>query len=172
MSILDELLAGNERYAAEFDAGDVAAPPARRLAVVTCMDARLDPEAFLGLGIGDAHVIRNAGGRASEDAIRSLVISARLLGTRHLAVVHHTGCGMLSFTNQELRSQLRDEADIDATDVDFLPFSDLEGSVRDDVDTLVSTPLLAGDLEVSGWVYEVETGRIRQVVEPVATRTA
>lgn len=169
MALVDELLEANDRFAAGFDAGDLPSPPDRRVAVLTCMDARLHPEAFLGFELGDAHVIRNAGGRASRDAIRSLVISSRRLGTRHLVVIHHTDCGMLTVTNEELRTELREEAGVDAGDIDFLPFSDLEGSVRDDVETIARSPLLAGGLEVSGLIYEVETGRIRQVGGTVAT---
>ncbi|HEX2029715.1 MAG TPA: carbonic anhydrase [Nitriliruptorales bacterium] len=169
MALVDELIEANDRFAVGFDAGDLPSPPRRRVVVLTCMDSRLHPEDFLGFGMGDAHVIRNAGGRASPDAIRSLVISSRELGTRRLVVIHHTDCGMLTLTNEDLRTTLREDAGVDATDIDFLPFSDLEGSVREDVETIVSSPLLASGLEVSGFVYDVETGRIRQVVDTVAT---
>lgn len=108
-------------------------PPSTHVAVLTCMDARLHPERFLGLQIGDAHVIRNAGGRASDDAIRSLIISSRLLGTREFLVIHHTDCGMLTFSNDDLRQKLAEEAGADASEIDFLPFADLEESVREDV---------------------------------------
>lgn len=163
MTTLSDLLAANERYAAGFTKGDLPMPPARRLAVLTCMDARLQPSRFLGLQEGDAHVIRNAGGRASPDAIRSLIISANLLGTREFVVIHHTDCGMLTFTNEQLREQLRRDYGADASAIDFLPFADLDESVRQDVDTIRSSPFLPKDITVSGFVYDVRTGRLRQV---------
>src|SRR5579875_1822767 len=126
MSVADEFLQANERYAASFTKGDLPVPPARRVAVVVCMDARLDPARFLGLEEGDAHIIRNAGGRAA-DALRSLVISQQLLGTREIVVIHHTGCGMLTFTDQQLQQKLHDELGVD-TDQQFLPFTDLQES--------------------------------------------
>src|SRR5919204_1266146 len=129
MAIRDEIRAANERYSGDFTKGDLPMPPGRRFAVVTCMDARLDPARFLGLQEGDAHVIRNAGGRAT-DAIRSLVISQQLLGTREVVVIHHTDCGMLTFTDDQLRQKVRDELSAQ-TDMPFLSFPDLEQSVRD-----------------------------------------
>lgn len=163
MATLDELLEANQRYASGFTAGDTPMPPAKQVAVITCMDARLHPEAFLGLDIGDAHVIRNAGGRASHDAIRSLIISSRLLGTNEFAVIHHTDCGMLTFSNEDLQSKLNDETGANASNFDFMPFSDLEGSVRDDVEAVKSSPFLSDDIPVRGFVYEVETGALRSV---------
>lgn len=163
MSVLPELLAANEKYAANFTKGDLPAPPAKHVAVLTCMDARLIPAKFLGLQEGDAHVIRNAGGRASEDAIRSLVISNELLGTREFMVIHHTDCGMLSFTNDDLRQKLRNDLGVDASGIDFLPFSDLDESVRQDVATIRSSPLIPDDIPVSGFVYDVHTGKLREV---------
>jgi carbonic anhydrase len=164
MPIVDELVAANARFAGTFDKGELPMPPGRNLAVLVCMDARLHPEKFLGLEIGDAHVIRNAGGRASDDAIRSLIISSRLLGTREFVVIHHTDCGMLTFTNADLRRKLRDEAGADASGIDFLPFSDLEQSVRDDVRRIHASPFIAGNIPVSGYVYDVRTGRLQQVI--------
>jgi carbonic anhydrase len=163
MPAFDELIQANERYAREFGAGDLPVPPARRVAVVTCMDARLDPQQFLGLGLGDAHVIRNAGGRVSDDALRSLVISQRLLGTNEVLVIHHTGCGMATFTNDALREKIRSELGTDASEMDFLPFSDLEESVREDVETVRNSELIPDDVSAAGAVYEVETGRLRKV---------
>ena len=163
MSELPAILRANERYAADFAKGDLPAPPARRLAVLTCMDARLDPAKALGLAEGDAHVIRNAGGRASDDALRSLVISQQLLGTREVLVVHHTDCGMMAFTNEQLRDRLRRDLNADASAVDFLPFGELEASVREDVETIRSSPLIPGDIAVRGFVYDVRTGRLREV---------
>ena len=159
----DVLQAANEVYADAFSNGDLPMPPGRRLAIVTCMDARLDPARFLGLEVGDAHVIRNAGGLVTEDALRSLVISHWLLGTQEVAVLAHTDCGMLTFSNDDLRAKLRDEASADASDVDFRPFSDLEQSVRESVQTVRESPLLPDSLEVSGWIYDVKSGRISEV---------
>jgi carbonic anhydrase len=160
---LQELLDANDRYARQFTKGDLPTPPGRHVAILTCMDARLDPAKFLGLQEGDAHVIRNAGGRASDDALRSLVISQRLLGTREVVVIHHTDCGMLSFRNEELRDQVRRELGADASAIDFLPFSDLEESVRRDVATLRASPLIPKDIAISGFVYDVRTGRLRRI---------
>jgi carbonic anhydrase len=166
MAERDALQAANEVYADGFSKGDLPMPPGRRLAVVTCMDARLDPAKCLGLEIGDAHVIRNAGGLATDDAVRSLVISHWLLGTQEVVVVAHTDCGMLTFSNDDLRSKLRDEAGADASEVDFRPFPDLEESVRKSVQTIRESPLLPDSLEVSGWIYDVHSGRINEVAEP------
>jgi carbonic anhydrase len=166
MAERDVLQAANEVYAYGFSKGDLPMPPGRRLAVVTCMDARLDPAKCLGLEIGDAHVIRNAGGLATDDAVRSLVISHWLLGTQEVVVVAHTDCGMLTFSNDDLRSKLRDEAGADASDIDFRPFPDLEESVRESVQTIRESPLLPDSLEVSGWIYDVHSGRINEVAEP------
>lgn len=158
---IDRFQEANAAYAASFDKGNLPAPPGRRLAVIACMDARLDPARALGLTEGDAHVIRNAGGRAA-DAIRSLVISQHLLGTREVAIVHHTDCGMLSFTDEQLRRKLRDDLHTD-TDIPFYAFSDLEQSVRDDIETIKSSPLLFKDVQVRGFIYDVTTGTIREV---------
>jgi carbonic anhydrase len=163
MAVFDEFLRANRSYAANFDQGDLPMPPSRQVAVLTCMDARLHPSRFLGLELGDAHVIRNAGGRASEDAIRSLVISQRLLGTREIVVIHHTDCGMLTFTNEQLAAQVQQELGVNVVGRDFLPFSDLEQSVRDDVATLRASSLIPGDIPVSGAIYDVRTGTLRVV---------
>lgn len=160
----DIIQTANEVYAEEFTKGDLPKPPGRRLAIVTCMDARLDPAKFLGLDEGDAHVIRNAGGLVTDDALRSLVISHWLLGTREFAVLAHTDCGMLTFSNDDLRAKLRDEAGADASDVDFRPFRDPEESVRGSLETIRESPLLPDSLELSGWVYDVRSGRIAEVV--------
>ncbi len=164
MSELPELLAANERYAAEFTKGDLPRPPARRVAILTCMDCRLDPAKFLGLKEGDAHVIRNAGGRASEDAIRSLIVSYKIGGTREFVVIHNTDCGMLTFTNEQLRERLRSDLGVDASGIDFLPFSNLEQSVREDVEKIRSSPFIPEDMLVSGFIYDVRTGRLHEVV--------
>lgn len=163
MSAFEEFTRSNEGYAQGFDAGDLPAPPSRKVAVVTCMDARLDPGEFLGLEPGEAHVIRNAGGRVSGDALRSLVISQRLLGTNEVVVIHHTDCGMMSFSNSDLREKIQSDLGADASDTDFLPFSDLEDSVREDVEAVRNSKLVPDDISVTGAVYEVETGRLREV---------
>jgi carbonic anhydrase len=163
MSVRDEILEANRGYAESFSKGDLPVPPARHLAVVTCMDARLDPAKFLGLEEGDAHVIRNAGGVVSDDALRSLVISHWLLGTQEALVIAHTGCGMLTFTNQDLHAKLADEAGADASGIDFLPFPDLDESVRASVERVRSSDLLPDSFTASGYVYDCSTGALRSV---------
>jgi len=163
MSVAQEFQKANDAYASSFSKGDLPMPPARHVAVLTCMDARLDPARFLGLEVGDAHVIRNAGGRASEDAIRSLAISQQLLGTNEVVVIHHTDCGMLTFSNEDLRKKLKQELNANAEHIDFLPFKDLEQSVRDDVATIKNSPLLLKNIEVSGFIYDVKSGRLLPV---------
>jgi carbonic anhydrase len=162
MSASDELLQANTEYARTFDRGDLPMPPARRLAIVTCMDARIDPARAFGLQQGDAHVIRNAGGRARE-ALRSLVISERLLGTNEIAVIHHTDCGMLTFTNPDLHAKVKRDLGADSSNIDFLPISDLEESIREDVAFLLSSPLIPGDVTIRGFLYDVRTGRLSEV---------
>jgi len=160
MSVIDEMVEANSRFAESFDKGGLPTPPARAVAIVTCMDARLHPEKFLGLEIGDAHVIRNAGGRVSDDALRSLIISSQFLGTKEFAVIHHTDCGMLTFTNEDVWSRLGP----DAEGIDFLPFSDNARSVQEDVDRVRSSSLIPEGASVSGYIYDVSTGRLEQVV--------
>jgi carbonic anhydrase len=154
MPVLDEILSANAAYAAGFDKSGLPTPPGRKLAVVTCMDARLDPAKFLGLEEGDAHVIRNAGGLVTDDAFRSLVISKNLLGTEEVLVIAHTGCGMLTFKNEDVQAHL-------GTSIDFLPFADLDESVRGSVRRVRESPLTADT--VHGFVYEIETGTLREV---------
>ena len=160
MNSVDQAIEANRAYADRFDMADAPSRPNKPLVVLTCIDARLHPEAFLGLGVGDAHVVRNAGGRASDDALRSIVISAQILGTRECMVIHHTDCGMLTFTNEAAREMLGPAA----TDVDFMPITDVEESTREDVATIRANPLMPDDLAVSGWVYDVKTGRLSSVV--------
>jgi carbonic anhydrase len=169
MSVIDELLAANQDYAKSFTKGSLPLPPARRVAILTCMDARILPSRALGLEEGDAHVIRNAGGRA-RDALRSLVISQRLLGTKEIAVIHHTDCGMLTFDNQTLRDKVQADLGQDTGEFDFLPFTDLDDSVREDIEFLQATQLLNPDTLIRGFVYDVRDGRLREV--PVETPTA
>ena len=164
MSATDEVLANNERYAAKFHNGDLPLPPAKGLAVVACMDARLDINRILGLEEGDAHVIRNAGGVVSDDALRSLVISHWLLGTQEALVIAHTGCGMLTFTNEDIHAKLAEEAGADASGIDFLPFPDLDDSVRASVERIRSSDLLPAGVGATGYVYDCSTGALREVV--------
>jgi len=159
MSIVDEVTEANQSYASGFAKGDLPMPPARKFAVVTCMDARLDPARFLGLEEGDAHVIRNAGGLVNDETIRSLVISHHLLGTQEAVVIGHTGCGMLTFTNADLHEKLGPGSE----NIDFQPFPDVAERVRESVETIRSHPLLPDSFGASGFVYEVETGRIAPV---------
>jgi carbonic anhydrase len=162
MSTIDDLVQGNEGYAQSFTGAEALGPPTRGVAVVACMDARLIPSRFLDLEPGEAHIIRNAGGSA-RDALRSLVISQRLLGTRAVAVIKHTDCGMLTFSNEDLRGRVKEELGADASQIDFLPFSSLEQAVRDDVDFLRSSPLIGDDVELRGFIYDVDTGRLGEV---------
>jgi carbonic anhydrase len=164
VAIVDEILAANEQYAGSFDKGHLPMPPGRRFAIVTCMDARLDPAKYAGLSEGDAHVIRNAGGVVSDDALRSLVISHWLLGTQEAFVIGHSDCGMLTFTNEVLRDTLASEAGADASDIDFLPFPDVAARVAESVRRIKEAPLLPDSYDAKGFVYHVETGKL----EPVA----
>jgi carbonic anhydrase len=159
MSVVDEVTAANERYASEFAEGALPMPPGRKFAVVTCMDARLDPARFLGLKPGDAHVIRNAGGLVNDEAIRSLVISHHLLGTEEALVIGHTDCGMLTFTNADLHEKLGPESE----DFDFQPFPDVVDRVRQSVEAVRRHPLLPDSFGATGFVYDVETGAIEPV---------
>jgi carbonic anhydrase len=161
MPNIDDFTQADKHDAATFAKDDVPAPPARKIAVVTCMDARLDPAKFLGLEGKGAHIIRNAGGRAA-DAIRSLVVSQQLLGTRAVAVIHHTDCGMLTFTEEQLHQKLHDELHVHA-EIEFLPFTDVEQSVRDDVEAIRTSPLLLPGIPVQGYVYDVHTGQLHEV---------
>src|SRR5260370_18448519 len=163
MSVVDEFRKANDAYASNFQKGHLPMPPPRQVAVLTCMDARLLPARFLGLEEGDAHVIRNAGGRASEDAIRSLVIAQQLLGTNTVVVIHHTDCGMLTFSNDDLRAKIKQDLHANADQIDFLPFKNLEQSVRDDVATIKSSPLIPNNVEVSGFIYDVTSGKLLPV---------
>jgi carbonic anhydrase len=180
--ILEEVIAANQSYATDFgDKGKLPMPPGRRFAILTCMDARLDPAKFAGLAEGDAHVIRNAGGRASDDAIRSLVISYKLLGTREWFVIHHTDCGMETFTDEIMRGLLASSlktASVDASGwhdsgegpgspegnfISWLTIKDLAESVREDVKRIQSHPLVPSDIPVYGYIYDVKTGRLVEV---------
>ncbi len=162
MSVTDELLKGAESYAAGFDKGDLPLPPARKVAVLACMDARLDPQKVLGLAEGDGHVIRNAGGVATDDAIRSLAISQRLLGTEEIILIHHTDCGMCTFSDDGFRQSIESETGVRppwAAEA----FPDAEGDVRQSVARIKASPFIPKRDSVRGFIYEVATGRLREV---------
>lgn len=191
MSAYDDVLAANEQYASAFGAkGELSAPPARRFAILTCMDARLDPAKYAGLSEGDAHVIRNAGGRASDDAIRSLVISYKLLGTAEWFVIHHSDCGMEFFTNDVMRGLLAQSLETAQVGpdgfhdvgsgpgsaagdgIDWLTISDREQSVVDDVRRIREHPLVPARIPIYGFVYDVGTGRLEEVTDATAAGRA
>nr|GAT43661.1 carbonic anhydrase [Mycena chlorophos] len=158
----------DQEIAEEKSKQPIALPPAKRLAIVTCMDARINPFKQLGFKEGDAHIIRNAGGMA-KDALRSLIISQRLLGTREIAVYHHTGCGMVTFQGSELKKIVKWSKPDDAAcaqqvdSIDFLEFNDLEQSVKDDVDFLKSSPLIMDGTKITGWIHDIDTGKATRV---------
>ena len=171
MSATDDALRANETYAKTFKLGSLPRPPARKLAVLACMDARLSVEQFLGLKTGDAHIIRNAGGVVTEDALRSLIISHHLLGTQEFLVINHTDCGMLSFTDEELRSRLeRTTGQTAVVPAYFHSFRDVEENVHRQVQRLRSHPWIPSYVTVRGFVYEVETGQLREVAPELARR--
>jgi carbonic anhydrase len=190
-AIFDEVLKANDQYAASFgDKGKLAMPPARRFAILTCMDARLDPAKYAGLAEGDAHVIRNAGGRASDDAIRSLVISHKLLATNEWFVIHHTDCGMLTFTNEIMSDLLDDDLETASFDgkkwsnpkhrggnvcghfINWHTISDLPKSVVEDVKRIRTHPLVPGTIPIYGFIYDCGTGHINEVKEASAAGKA
>ncbi len=190
MSVLPEVLAANEQYAATFDKGGLALPPARGFAILTCMDARLDPAKYAGLREGDAHVIRNAGGRASDDAIRSLVISYKLLGTKEWFVIHHSDCGMEFFTDEVMRELLASSLQTaelgpngfidvgtgpgssEARYIDWLTIADSAGSVVDDVTRIRNHPLVPAGIPIYGYVYDVTSGRLVEIPEATSAGQA
>ena len=162
MSATDDLIANNARYAEAFDKADLPLPPARKAAVVACMDARLNVYGALGLSEGDAHVIRNAGGVVTDDTIRSLAISQRLLGTEEIILIHHTGCGMLTFSDDEFRDAIEQDTGIRPTWA-AEAFGDLEGDVRQSIARINASPFIPNKTSVRGFVYEVESGKLREV---------
>jgi carbonic anhydrase len=162
MSATDELLANNESYAASFDKGDLAIPPAKKVAVIACMDARLNVFGLLGIGEGDAHVIRNAGGVVTDDEIRSLAISQRLLGTEEIILIHHTDCGMLTFTDDAFKAQIEADTGIRPSWA-AEAFADLDGDVRQSIARIKASPFIPRKNSVRGFVYDVETGQLREV---------
>src|ERR687898_825091 len=162
MAVTDELLRNNERYAESFDKGDLPIPPAKGVAVVACMDARLNVYRMLGLEEGDAHVITNAGGVITDDEIRSLTISQRLLGTHEIILIHHTDCGMLTFSDDELKAQIHEEVGL-KPHFSMESFSDLEEDVRQSMARIKANPFVPHKESVRGFIYEVQTGRLREV---------
>jgi len=162
MTVTDELLRNAERYAESFDKADLPLPPAKKVAVVACMDARLNPYGLLGLEEGDAHVIRNAGGVITDDEIRSLSISQHLLGTEEIILIHHTDCGMLTFSDDEFRGRLEQEIGI-KPEWAAEAFADLEQDVRQSLRRITTSPFIPRTDKVRGFIYEVETGRLREV---------
>jgi carbonic anhydrase len=162
MTVTDDLLRNNESYAGSFDKADLPMPPGKKTAVVACMDARLDPARALGLQEGDAHVIRNAGGVITDDAIRSLAISQRLLGTEEIILIHHTDCGMLTFKDDEFKASIQEETGI-KPEWAAEAFGDLDEDVRQSVARIKASPFIPTKDGVRGFVYEVETGRLREV---------
>ncbi len=163
MSVTDELLQNNEAYAESFDKGNLPLPPAKGVAVVACMDARLNVYGMLGLQEGDAHVIRNAGGVITDDEIRSLAISQRLLGTREIVLIHHTDCGMLTFSDDELKQRIHEDVGI-KPHFPMESFSDLEEDVRQSIARIQASPFIPYKDSIRGFIYEVETGRLREVL--------
>jgi carbonic anhydrase len=162
MSVTDELLENAKSYAAGFDQGDLALPPGKKVAVLACMDARLNPYGLLGLSEGEAHVIRNAGGVVSDDAIRSLAISQNLLGTEEIILIHHTDCGMLAFTDEELAQKLEQETG-ERPEWRAHAFADLEQDVRDGIAAIKASPFIPKKDSVRGFVYDAKTGELREV---------
>jgi carbonic anhydrase len=162
VSATDQLLENAQGYAARFDKADLPLPPGRRVAIVACMDARLNPYGLLGLSEGDAHIIRNAGGAVTPDVIRSLAISQRLLGTEEIVLIHHTGCGMLTFDDDEFRSAIERDTGI-RPEWPAEAFSDLDADVRQSIARIKTSPFIPRTDLVRGFVYEVETGKLREV---------
>ena len=162
MSAIDEFLSNNQTYANKFSKGSLPMPPAKQIAAVVCMDARLETGALLGLAEGDAHVIRNAGGVVTDDVIRSLTISQRLLGTREVMLIHHTDCGMLTFTDADLKQQILDDTGVNPP-FDMEAFTDVDGDVRQSIDRIKTSAFIPYTDQVCGFVYDVESGQLREV---------
>jgi carbonic anhydrase len=166
VTLFDELLEANANYARTFPGTDLTAMPSRHIVILTCMDARIDNFDAFGLAVGDAHILRNAGGRVTDDVIRSLLLSSDVLGTRYVTVIHHTQCGLWGTTNEVIRQRIQNEHGIDASMIDFRPFQDVDESVRDDLARLVASPLLRKDIGYAGFVYDVANGHMRPVAPP------
>src|ERR1700682_828058 len=169
MSVTDSVVRNNESYSKSFAKGDLPMPPAKHLAVLACMDARLDVHKILGLEAGDAHIIRNAGGVATDDAIRSLVISQRLLGTNEIILIHHTDCGMLTFKDDDLKAKIEAEVGIRPAFA-LEAFSDLESDVKQSIARIQASPFIPNKTSVRGFIYDVRTGRLNEVREAARVR--
>ena len=163
MSVFDELMEHNKGYAQRFDLGHLQTPPVKKLVILTCMDSRMDLEQLLGLRVGDAHMIRNAGGLATDDAIRSLILSTHLLGTRGIAVIQHTQCGLMTITDEEFRWRLSSETGRDASHLQFHAFRDIDHNVMEQVLRIRKDPFLPKQIDVRGYVYDVKTGALREI---------
>ncbi|MFP4513464.1 MAG: beta-class carbonic anhydrase [Acidimicrobiales bacterium] len=166
MPMYGQILRSAEKWQEQFEAQHLDAVPTRQLVVLACMDARLDLFRFLGLEIGHSHILRNAGGRASDDALRSMIVSAEVLGTREVVIIHHTRCGMHGVTNEALRERVRQSSGHDPVDIDFLPFDDEAASVREDVARVRNCPYFPDPMTVWGCIYDVDTGELRVTVKP------
>ena len=164
VNIFDELMEHNKGYAKRFDLGHLQTPPVKKLVILTCMDSRMDLEQLLGLRVGDAHMIRNAGGIATDDAIRSLILSTQLLGTRAIAVIQHTQCGLMSITDEEFRWRLSAETGRDASHMRFHAFRDIDQNITEQVLRIRENPFLPKQVQVRGYAYDVTTGALREVV--------
>jgi carbonic anhydrase len=165
-NVFDELIEHNRGYAKRFDLGHLQTPPARKLAILTCMDSRMDLEQLLGLRVGDAHMIRNAGGIATDDAIRSLILSTHLLGTRSIAIIQHTQCGLMTITDEEFRCRLSTETGRDASHMRFHAFSDIDQNIAEQIRRIRENPFLPKQIQVRGYAYDVSTGALREVSAP------
>ena len=164
MSYFENFLKANQAYVELHGELHLSIKPKTKVAIVTCMDSRLHVAPALGLALGDAHILRNAGGRVTEDMIRSLVISQQQMGTREIVVLHHTDCGAQTFQNKDFQEHLKRELGVDVSDKDFLPFQDIDESVREDMKLLQESPLIPDDVVISGAVYDVDTGSMRQIL--------
>lgn len=164
MSYFQNFMKANQAYVDLHGRYHLPLKPKTRVAIVTCMDSRLHVAQALGLALGDAHILRNAGGRVTDDMIRSLVISEQQLGTREIVVLHHTDCGAQTFTNEVFQEELQEKLGIDVSHQDFLPFTNVEDSVREDMDLLRKSPLIPDDISIYGAVYDVDTGCMTEVV--------
>ncbi|MDH5682542.1 MAG: carbonic anhydrase [Spirochaetota bacterium] len=164
MGIIDDSVRENEAYASSFTSGDLTSPPSKNLAVVACMDARMNVENILGIKLGEAHIIRNAGGSVTEDALRSLIVSTKLLGTKEFMIINHTDCGMMKFKDEDLKSQLLEETGTGAVSPSFFyPFKDLEANVREQIQKVKTHPWIPDSIVVRGFVYDVKTGKLSEV---------
>jgi carbonic anhydrase len=163
MGVFDEMLAHNAQYAETFGLGHLQTPPVRKLVILTCMDSRMDLEQLLGLQVGDAHMIRNAGGLATDDAVRSLLLSTHLLGTRAIAIIQHTECGLLSITDEQMRFRLTSETGKDASHLTFHAFTDLDRTTAEQIKRVREHPFLPKNIQVRGFVYDVKRGSLREV---------